>query len=61
MQTEVEFVPFNLSDLNSLGDLLETIQSYGFRYLGLFEEDIPHGKGELFLKDGQVSGSDCLF
>lgn len=48
-----EFSPFALGDLNSLGDLLDCIQFYGFRFLGSFDDDIPHGEGILSLPDGQ--------
>lgn len=54
MLTEEDIEPFDVNKLITFGDLLQDIQSFGARYIGLFEDDIPHGEGDLFLPDGQV-------
>jgi len=51
---ELDIEPFSLQRLNTFGDLLENIQTYGARFIGIFEDDMPHGRGELFLVTGEM-------
>lgn len=50
---EEPVAPFNINKLVTLGDLIDYIMHYGCQFVGIFEDDIPHGDAELFF-DNQV-------